>query len=294
MKKIFIPALTLLLTGWAAQTMAQYEEVYVGNAPTYNGGCNSLQGCPEEEPPLFEDIFDKPGNESYWKNRFRTYRVYPIFFYPKPAPCDENGIDSMQTVNAHEYQRNVIVSANKGQRMYDSTTYTLKTHTTTGEVYRVNTNGMLSSKEHDIKLYTDFLFHPVGEVTINDEPFMLVALNDYKTVGLVDNRGYFYDRVGLISGDKLYVSNEPAVVTPNYLKLIPATGSSQSASGTKLNFDIRYNGIENNMLSFLIYDAATGTTTQRTMAQRYGNVNINGVNFEIIYFTPEYIEYRIN
>ena len=105
MKKIFIPAITLLLTGWAVSSQAQYTETYVN--PAYQGRCG-LQGCPEEDPPLFEDIFDKPGNESYWKNRFRTYRVYPIVMYPEPAPCDDVGMASEQTVNAHEYQLSCV------------------------------------------------------------------------------------------------------------------------------------------------------------------------------------------
>ncbi len=290
MKKIFIPAITLLLTGWAVSSQAQYTETYA--SPAYPNLCG-LQGCPEEDPALFEDIFDKPGNESYWKNRFRTYRVYPIVMYPEPAPCDDAGMASSQTVNAHEYQRGVVVSANRGQRMYDSTTYTLTTHTTTGEAYRFNTKGVISSKTHDYKIHTDDLFRPFGEVNINEENFMLLRMANTAYVLLVDEKGKMYDKMGIAHGNKLYVGNDIIAYNPQYMKLVRAENMSQSASGKKLNFDIRYDGVENNMLSFLIYDAASGTTTKRTAAPAQRYININGVNFEIIYYTPEYIEYRL-
>ena len=290
MKKIFIPAITLLLTGWAVSSQAQYTETYAN--PAYPSRCG-LQGCPEEEPPLFEDIFDKPGNESYWKNRFRTYRVYPIVMYPEYTSCDDVGMASAQTVNAHEYQRGVVVSANRGQRMYDSTTYTLTTHTISGEAYRFNTKGVISSKTHDFKIHTDDLFRPFGEVSINEESFMLLRIDNTAYTLLIDEKGKIYDKLGVARGGKLYIGNDTIVYNPKYMKLIRADSMSQSASGNQLNFDIRYDGIENGMLSFLVYDAASGTTTKRTVypAQRF--VNINGVNFEIIYYTPEYIEYRL-
>jgi hypothetical protein len=111
---------------------------------------------------------------------------------------------------------------------------------------------------------------------------------------LVDEKGKLYDKMGIAYNKKLYVGNDFIVYSPQYMKLIRAENMSQSASGRQLNFDIRYDGIENNMLSFLIYNAATGTTTKRTAAPAQRYININGVNFEIIYYTPEYIEYRIN
>ena len=287
MKKIFIPALTLLLTGWAMQTQAQYTQ------PTYvNGRC--VQGCPEEEPPLFEDIFDKPNKESYWKNRFRSYRVYPVTIYPLASTCDDVGTEDVQTVNAHEYKHNVVVSANKGQRMYDSTTYTLRTHTIGGEIYRVNTNGVVSNKYHDFRLHTDDLLRPCGEVNINEQNFMLLQVNNTMYMLLIDEAGNIYNHMGVVHKKQLYVANDPTIISPNYLKIIQAQNTSQSVSDTRLNFDIRYDGIENNMLVFLIYNADTGTTTKRMASPSQRYVSINGVNFEIIYYTPEYIEYLIN
>lgn len=287
MKKIFIPALTLLLTGWAVSSNAQYIQ------PTYvNGRC--VQGCPAEEPPVFEEIFDKPGSESYWKNRFRSYRVYPILMYPPASSCDDIGTEDVQTVNAHEYKHNVVVSANKGQRMYDSTTYTLRTHTITGEAYAVNANALISNKFHDFKLHTDDLLRPFGEVKINDQTFMLLQISNTMHMLLVDEGGNLYNRMGIVYKNNLYVTSDPVIYSPTYLKIVPAKNVSQSVSDTKLNFDIRYDGIEDNMLVFLIYNADTGTTTKRVASPNQRIVSINGVNFEIIYYTPEYIEYRIN
>ena len=291
MKKIFIPAITLLLTGWAVPSQAQYADNY--EVPTYSGACASLQGCPEEEPAVLEDIFDKPSKDSYWKNRFRSYRVYPVVMYPEPSTCDDVGTASSQTVNAHDYQKGVVVSANRGQRMYDSTTYTLTTHTTVGEAYRFNTRGTISSKAHDFKINTDELYRPFGEVKINEQNYMLLSVANTAYTLLFDERGKMYDKMGIVYKGNLYVGNDVIVYTPQYLKLMQAQNVSQSASDRKLNFDIRYNGIEGNMLSFLIYNAATGTTTKRVAAPAQRYININGVNFEIIYYTPEYVEYRI-
>ena len=287
MKKIFIPALTLLLTAWAMPSHAQYAE------PTYvNGRC--VQGCPEEDPALFEDIFDKPNKESYWKNRFRSYRVYSILAYPQASTCNDVGAEDIQTVNAHEYKHNVVVSANKGQRMYDSTTYTLRTHTINGEAYRVNTKGIISNKYHDFRLNTDDLLRPFGEVNIDEQTFMLLRINNTSYTLLIDEAGNIHNRMGIVNKNKLYLTNEPMVYSPDYLRIIPLQNTSQSVSDTHLNFDIRYDGIENNMLVFLIYNADTGTTTKRVASPSQRFVSINGVNFEIIYYTPEYIEYRIN
>ncbi len=291
MKKIFIPAISLLLTGWTVSAQAQcYGDC---PQPVYTNPCTSLNGCPEEEKPVFADIFDNEGSESYWKNRFRSYRVYPISLYPN-EPCDDTGMASAQTVNAHEYQRNVAVSANRGQRMYDSTTYTLTTHTLTGEAYRVNTKGIISGMHNDFTVYTDDLLRPFGEISINDRSYMLLKLGNTGYTLIVDESGRIYEHIGMIGkGNRLYVNNEPLVYSPQYLRIVRAQNTSQAVSDTQLHFDIRYNGIENNMLSFLIYDAASGTTTKRVASPSQGRININGVNFDIIYYTPEYIEYRI-
>ncbi|MBQ7633401.1 MAG: hypothetical protein IJS88_04730 [Alphaproteobacteria bacterium] len=293
MKKIFIPALTLLLTGLASSASAQ---CYDGNctAPVFTNPCSTAMGCPEEEKALFEDFFDNQGSDSYWKNRFRQYRIYPIVEYPEAAPCDEAGMDSEQTVNAHEYQRGVVVSANKGQRMYDSTTYTLRTHTSTFEAYRVNTKGYIRGKGHEFKLYTDELLRPVGEVSINNAPYMLISLGNTPYMVMIDNKGRFYNQIGIANNGNLYVGNDTVVINPPSLRLIPAQSIQQSKSDTRLNFDIRYDGIENNMLVFLVYNADTGTTTKRTASPTQRYITVNGINFEIIYYTPEYIEYRIN
>ena len=123
MKKIFIPVLTLLIVCFATQSYSRWG----GNFSHNNReGTNSL---------LSSD------SDGYWLNSFRSYKKYPINFYSQRL-LNKNSSEQTQQIEAHEYQYGVAVTARLGQRMYDSTTYTVTTKTG-GEQYSATANGIL-------------------------------------------------------------------------------------------------------------------------------------------------------
>lgn len=274
MKKIFIPVLTLL-----AITVA---------APSYGRwGANFARSNNVDNDSLFSSDSD-----GYWLNKFRGYKKYPINFYSQRL-LNRNSGEKTQEVQAHEYQRNVAVTARVGQRMYDSTTYKVTTKTG-AEQYRAVNSGLLYTAQNEISIHEGQLFSPIGEIKVNGQYYVLFEVPDSSYILAADYKGNFLDAMGLIEGGNLYVAKDITVVRPDDLRVELYNDVEENTDDAKLNFEIKYGGIQNGEMSFVVSTGDDSEYDQRQfvpLTEKF--VQINGVNFEIIYASPEYIEYKI-
>lgn len=273
MKKIFIPVITLLAVSFAAPSYSRWGDKY------YN--MNHQEGS----------LFDSD-SDSYWLNRLRGYRKYPINYYSE-SMINKDADEQTQTVDVHEYQRGVAVTARLGQRMYDSTTYTI-TKKSGGERYQATTDGLLYGGLNEIKIKKGDLFTPFGEVKINGNYFMLLELPNSPYIAMVDTKGRFLDALGMVEAGYLYVSKDITIVRPNDFHVEEYRDVQEITGDTQFNFEIKYGGIENNNMVFLVSSANNSGNEQRMyapMEQRM--LQINDVNFEVIHASPDYIEYKI-
>ena len=274
MKKIFIPVLTLLIVCFATQSYSRWG----GNFSHNNReGTNSL---------LSSD------SDGYWLNSFRSYKKYPINFYSQRL-LNKNSSEQTQQIEAHEYQYGVAVTARLGQRMYDSTTYTVTTKTG-GEQYSATANGILYNSQNEIKIRKGQIFTPIGEIKVNGQYYVLFEVPDSDYIIAADYKGRFLDAMGLIEDGSLYVAKDFTIVRPKDLSVEPYQDKEEASGDAELNFEIRYGGIENNNMVFIIGDDRGEEYEQKQYASVGPQMlQIGGVNFEIIHASPDYVEYKI-
>ena len=272
MKKIFISVLVLSIIGFAAPSFSRWGENF---SHTNREGNNSLFSS---------------DSDGYWLNKFRNYKKYPVTFYSQRL-INKGSSENSQEIDVHEYQRNVAVTARLGQRMYDSTTYTVTTRTG-GEQYKAATDGLFYSAQNEIKIKKGHIFTPLGEVKINGQYYILFELPETSYIVAADHKGYFLDALGLIEHDNLYISKDITVVRPHDFHVEPYKEVEETTGNSVLNFEIKYGGLQNNEIVFIISDE-DGNEQRQYATTDQSVVQINNVGFSIIHASPDYIEYEI-
>ena len=274
MKKIFLPFLTLLIVCFAAQSYGSWGK---------NFSHSNIEGS---------NAFFASDSDGYWLNKFRGYKKYPVNFYSQRL-LNKNSGERKQQIEAHEYQYGVAVTARLGQRMYDSTTYTITTKTG-GEQYRAVSDGILYNSQNEIKIHEGQIFIPLGEAKINGQYYILFEVPESSFIIAADYKGRFLDALGLIENGNLYVAKDITIVRPDDLSVAPDVNESENVGDAEFNFEVRYGGIENNQMVFIIADDRGEEYEQKQYAPIGQNVlQVSGVNFEIIYASPDYVEYKI-
>ena len=273
MKKIFIPVITLVAISFAAPSYSRWGETF----KDYNASSGALFSS---------------DSDGYWLNKFRGYKKYPIVFYSEKM-LQSKDAGSTDTFKTREYKHNVIVSAKKGQRMYDLTTYNV-TKNRGKEQYKVTDDGYFYSGQNEIKLWRDDLLEPLGEVKINGNYYIILQLPDTSYVVMADSKGIMLDALGQIEHDNLLVSKEITIVHPKDLGVVPYREEIEEKGSNKTAFEISYEGMYNgNIVLKLTEDEKNDAAQLQYLSPDDKIVNIHGVRFEITHVTPEYIEYRI-
>lgn len=273
MKKIFIPVLTLLIVCFATQSYGRWGENFSRNNRT---GANSLFSS---------------DSDGYWLNKLRGYKKYPINFYSQRLLNKNSGEETTQ-YEAREYQRGVAVTARLGQRMYDSSTYTITTKTG-GEQYRATSDGSLYNAQYEVKIKEGQIFTPIGEIKVNGQYYLLFEVPESAYIIAVDYKGYFLDALGIIDDGNLYVAKDITVVRPHDLQVEPYQKVQSDTSDTEFNFEIRYGGIQGDDMVFIVAEGDDEEGKRKYAPLTEKIVQVNGINFEVIHASPDYIEYVI-
>lgn len=274
MKKIFIPVITLLAISIAAPSYSRW-------------GANFNQSNHLDNDSLFSSDSD-----GYWLNKFRGYKKFPINFYSQRLLNKDSG-EKTKEIEAHEYQRNVAVTARVGQRMYDSTTYKVTTKTG-GEQYRAVKSGALYTAQTEVKIKEGQLFTPLGEIKVNGQYYVLFEVPDSDYIIAADYKGKFLDGMGLIEGGNLYITKDITIINPHDLGVEPYQKVEEDTSDAELNFEVKYGGIQGEEMSFIVSNGQESEYDQRQFVPLNEKiVQINNISFEIIHASPDYIEYKI-
>ena len=288
MKKIFIFTLALI---WIYQAAPAYSQ------------CIGLD-CPPEEPGpitkmqyMWEDFKSrdiwKPDNDKYWLNKFRNYKKYPIKFYNDEELYANKGVDNTRTVEVHEYKRYTPVSARRGQLMYESTTYTITYHRGSGERYHLSDNAILYLRGEALQISSREILKPIGEIYMNGEYFMLQRMPHTSYVLTVDDHGNIVPEFGQVdSRGYLLVGREKIHIRPQNVIALEYSDSGETATRPVFNFSVTYGGIEGKEFALIIKDGS-GAEVKRMVPLWKKMVIVNGIKFQIIYASPEYIEYQI-
>lgn len=240
--------------------------------------------------------FFESDHDDYWVNQVRPYKTVPIHFYDQADAETEEKIVNSQTINTHSYKHNVVVSANLGQRMVDAQTYTVQNFVKPELV--ATSSGRISAGANSIAINEGQLFTATGEVKMNGVYFLLVPANDEGNFFLIDEDGKFLPIISSIYHGDLLIPREKAVIFPRGLKIEQRKTSRETSSDPKLQFEIKYDGLENGNMSFIYTDYSNATSTEGyfqrfTFPKEQDLVNLNGVKFKVMDVYPDRIEYML-
>lgn len=239
-------------------------------------------------------VFERD-NSNYWLNNVRSYKTFPITFYDSQTVTDEK-LTNTETLNTHTYKHNTLVSANLGQRMVDAQTYTVKNYTR--EKIVANADGSLYTTGVTLNINKGDIFLPLGEVKINGRYYLLITPQNDGNIALIDENGYFANMVAQLYRGELLISNEAAVVRPENLGVTMDKDVREATGTPQPQFEIKYDGLENDMMAFIYTDYSNATSSQGyfqrfVFPKEQSLVNINNVKFKIMDVYPERIEYMI-
>ena len=241
-------------------------------------------------------IFFEKDNPHYWLNNIRSYKTLPINYYDSNTPEFGEKLTSSRTLNTRTYKHNVIVSANLGQRMVDAQTYTVKNYT--AEKIVATTDGQLYNISHTVDIHEGDVYTPLGEVKFNGQYYLLVDPQNNGNILLIDEDGKFLNMICRIYRGELLLSREKAVINPQGLGVEQDINVREVVDKPKLQFEIKYDGLENGMMAFIYTDYSNASSTEGyfqrfTFPQEQELVDINGIKFKVMDVYPDRIEYML-
>lgn len=240
--------------------------------------------------PLFE-----ADNDYYWLNNVRNYKKYRLVPYYSEVYAYNQPNTQMQTLSVREYPKNTTVSANVGQRMIDLTTYTITTETDNSEKYQFQEDALIYCAAKEINIHKGDAETPIGEIKMNGEYYMILPIKNSRYVAIVDSSGRLYNALGHLDEDSVIVSKQVTLFNPPILTVKPYSKNSQSVGKPQLIYEVIYDGMKDNEMSFIYQSGRDLNHAQRyTFPADQKNVTMgDNVTFEIMKVTPDNIEYKI-
>lgn len=233
-------------------------------------------------------------SSNYWLNNIRSYITYPIYYYENDDFDLNEKMGESKEIPVRTYQRNVVVSANVGQRMVDSQTFTVDEYTRNKII--AQSDGVVSNYVDEIKITKGQEFIPFGEVKIDDNYYMLIKGDRKGGILLVNEYGEVMNRICAIYKDKLLFSKTYASVLPESLKIIQLSDTRTDVSETKKNFEIVFDGYNNGMIELTYTDykeSKLGESKKYIFPREQSFVDVNGVKIKITDVYPDRIEYML-
>lgn len=292
MNKIFISVLSLILvclanesrSDWGEEARVQINEfsenVKDGAVNLKNNVSNTLHSLVERD------------HKNYWLNNVRTYKSYPINFYNGNG-WRYDGQKEREEVATREYKHNVVVSANLGQRMIDSETFTITVHHNSPRYVPEQKTTFYGVSGEMILTDNDEL-EPIGEVKIEGIYYLLFDPRQDGRILMIDETGRFLHMVCRIYQDELVISKETTIVTPKNARVNKVSGVKQTTGAPKFNFELKYDGLHDKQMAFIYVTSENGGQAQRfTYPENQKVINIYGNKIQIIRAYPDKIEYMI-
>lgn len=235
-------------------------------------------------------------NENYWLNNVRSYKTYPIVYYDASVAKEKVKLTDSKTLNTRTYKHNVVVSANLGQRMVDAQTYTVNKYTT--EKLVANTDGKIFDIRQEVDIHKGDVYTPIGEIKMNGSYYMLISPNRDNNILLVDEQGHFLNYICHLYRGELLLPREASQMSPADLGIEQNKNSSKNVSEPRLQFEIKYDGLENGNMAFIYTDYSNASSSEGyfqrfVFPQTQDLVNLNGVKFKVMDVYPERIEYML-
>jgi len=238
-------------------------------------------------------LFNRNSSD-YWLNHVRNYQTYPVQYYTAEDFDTSEKMTGSEEIAVHTFKRNIVVSAQLGQRMVDSETF--KVSKFSKNLIVAQQDADISNTSNEVHVTKGQNFIPVGAVEIDEKFYTLVRGDNLGTILLVDEDGYVQNVFGMFYKGDLLLSKAYASINPEGLRIAPMDSVRTEVDAPKRNFEIIYNGVHDNMIEFIYnsLDEAENKQSQKYVVP-YGQqvIDIVGVKMQITGVYPDRIEYML-
>lgn len=292
MNKIFISVLSLMLVCLASESRSDWgEDARIKINEFAEDTHDAFINVKNKTSDALHSVVERD-HKNYWLNNIRTYKSYPIKYYNGNG-WKYDGNKEKEEIATREYKHNVVVSANIGQRMIDSETYTVTLHNNSPR-YVSDEDISFYNAVGELKINAGEELEPIGEVKIEGIYYLLFDPRQDGRIIMIDETGRFVHMISRIYKEDLVISREMTSVTPKNARVEQISGVKQTTSDTHFNFELKYEGLQDGKMSFLYISSETGGTAQRfTYPENQKVINIYGNKIQIIRPYADRIEYMI-
>lgn len=216
---------------------------------------------------------------------------YPIDYFDDTGPR----LIKSETITDTGFPQEKLLTAYKGYPVVDTKTYTRNYYTQESIV--APKDATLISGLSPIEIDANKKYDVIGQVTIDDILYAVVAAGASRTVFLVDNYGKVYHNIGVIKNDRLVLLTETNyIVNPEDFRFESVSATKMVQSEMTKGFEIRFDGIKLDRVVFNLmeyHNGEAGSFSNFNFPRRPGVVDIRGLKIKIFEANDSKIEYMI-
>lgn len=234
------------------------------------------------------------GDISIWdsrKNFFDILNGYKISFYD-----NEPKLLKSEFIDEKNFKLNESMTAYKGYSVLNNKVYRKDFYS---QIYvRPNVDGALNSASIPHKFITTEKYKLIGDVYIGDTYYRLIPSELENFVFLIDEKGYFYKKMGEIKGDNLVLLNSLFYPYPENLHMVNVRTSKSEQTKPVQGFDLKYDGVRLDRIWFTYLqfndeNGQRGTFENMSFPINSGLIDINGIGFRVISADNNKLEYMV-
>jgi len=220
---------------------------------------------------------------------FTIWNGYKITYYN-----NEPQLLKTEQIEENNFKYNVALTVYKGNTVLNSSSYFIKYYS---ELFvRANKKGSLNSSSLPVPIEADKNYEMIGQITIDGKVYRLLpaVMEDYVT--LIDENGYFYNRMGQIRSGYVILLDSELFPYPADLKMVNVATSKTEETEKVRGFDVRYDGIRLDRIwfTYMSYDnMEEGSFKEISFPNKPGLITIDDINFRVLKADDEKITYMM-
>ncbi len=207
---------------------------------------------------------------------------------------EERLLDS-EKLHETNFQSNKLLTAYKGYSLANTKDYVKKYYIQDAII--APSDAIMESGVSPAEIKTGEKYEVIGKTSIGGKQFYLITSELNNDIFLTDENYTLQPYLGRIRNNKLVVLDNKYVITPENYQFEPITKSRVLQSDMVSGFDIKYEGVQNNIMRFTImhYDAGGSTGEFKTYSFENipGLIEIAGAKIKVFDADDSRVEYMI-
>lgn len=232
-------------------------------------------------------------NGNFWDLRqwwLNFNRSYVIDFYDNDEKIVNEELVNETSIKSGEIQTAYVGHSVVSDKIYQVTNYESNS-------VRANVAGYLHSVSAPAAIPAGKPIQVIGVVEIDDVEYRIIPSEMDNFVFLIRPDGSFYNEMGRIKGNRLFVLDAEFVPAPENLRMLPVKVTRSEQTKPVKGYDIKYLGINLDRMMFTYFDYSkyknvdAGEFEDISFPLKRGPIDINGVKIKVLNADRHKIEY---